>query len=288
MLVSIIIPCKNEGENIAMTLDSLLAAKNRTNYEVIVIDDGSDDNCCDGIQKKYQLVRLYRTDGIGAARARNYGAGKAKGSILIFCDAHLAFKNYWIDKLVLSVDRYNCDAIAPGIGVMDNPSAAGYGLTWDNLLKAKWYTLKPKSIKKVPFLPGGCLAIKKTVFEDIEGFDKGFVVWGHEDEEISLKLWLFGYSCCIYPEVLVLHKFRSQHPYKVAFEHVHYNFLRMAYSHFNEERITKVNAMLQDSYGYNEAAKKLNMSNITLQRTKYFNKRKHDDDWFFLKFKIPF
>ena len=286
MLVSIIIPCKNEGKNITMTLDSLLASINRTYYEIIVIDDGSNDNCCDDIEKKYKTVKIYRTEGMGAARARNYGAQKAKGEVLIFCDAHLIFKDYWIDKLMFSLGQ--CDAVSPGIGAIGNPSVAGYGLTWDKGLKVQWYTKRPRAIKEVPILPGGCFCIKRKVFEDIEGFDGGSVVWGHEDEEISLKLWLFGYSCCIYPEVLVLHKFRTQHPYKVTFEHVHYNFLRMAHSHFNKQRIHKVEAILQDSYGYSEVLLQLNADNVAMQRARYFEKRKYDDDWFFAKFKIPF
>ena len=286
MLVSIIIPCKNEGNNIVMTLDSLFASVNRTDYEVIIIDDGSDDSCCNSIAEKYQTIKLYRTEGIGAAKARNYGAQKAKGDVLIFCDAHLTFSKFWIDKLVSSLEQ--CDAISPGIGVMGDSRAAGYGLIWDENLKAQWYVKRPRVVKEVPFLPGGCLCIKREVFEDIEGFDGGSMVWGHEDEEISLKLWLFGYSCCIYPEALVLHKFRTQHPYKVTFEHIHYNFLRMVHSHFNEQRILKVKAMMQDSYGYKEALSKLKTSDIAMQRSRYFEKRKYDDDWFFSKFGIPF
>jgi len=286
MLVSIVIPCKNEGENIVMTLASLLASGNKVNYEVIVIDDGSDDDCCNGIAERYEVVKLYRTEGIGAARARNYGAGKAKGDILIFCDAHLTFSEHWVDKLIPFLERY--DAISPGIGVMGELGIAGYGLVWDENLKIQWYTKKPRAVKAVPLLPGGCLCIKREVFEDIGGFDKGSIVWGHEDEEISLKLWLFGYSCCIYPEALVLHKFRDQHPYKVTSEHVNYNFLRMAYSHFNEKRMLRVKAMMQDSLGYNEAVLKLSTRDMAEQRVRYFEKRKYDDDWFFSKFAIPF
>jgi len=284
--VSIVIPCKNEGENIVMTLDSLFTSINKADYEVIVIDDGSDDNCCNGIVERYETIKLYGTEGLGAAGARNYGVQKAKGDILIFCDAHLIFSNGWIDKLLSLLGK--CDAISPGIGIIGDSGIAGYGLTWDESLKAQWYTKKPKVVKAVPFLPGGCLCIKREVFEDIEGFDKGSIVWGHEDEEISLKLWLFGYSCCVYPEALVLHKFRTKHPYKVTSEHIHYNFLRMVYSHFNEQRMFKVKAMMQDNYGYNEALLKLSTSDIAMQRSRYFEKRKHDDDWFFSKFGILF
>lgn len=287
MLVSIIIPCKNEGQNIVMTLNSLMASYNKNEYEVLVIDDGSTDGCCDHIGRAYSEIKLYRTDSLGAANARNYGAEKAQGMLLIFCDAHLTFHEHWIDKLV-NVLEEGYDAVAPGIGVMDNPNLAGYGLTWTNSLKTSWYVDKPEKLTTVPLLPGGCFAIKRSAFEDIGGFDKGFVVWGHEDEEISLKLWLFGYTCCIYPEVLVLHKFRSQHPYKVKFEHVHYNFLRLAKSHFNEQRFEMVKSLLKDSHGYNEALRNLIMSDVNLQRNKYLIKRKHDDEWFFKRFLIDF
>ncbi len=287
MLASIIIPCKNEGKNILMTLDSLIASSNKVEYEIIVVDDGSTDDCCIAISKEYPEVRLYRTDGLGAARARNYGAENAKGKVLIFCDAHLTFQEYWIDKLV-NVLQKKYDAISPGIGVMENPKVAGFGLTWDNSLNTSWFIDKPKGVDEVPLLPGGCLAIKSNVFKDIGGFDKGFIVWGHEDEEISLKLWLFGYTCCIFPEVLVLHKFRSQHPYKVTFEHVHYNFLRMANSHFNKTRVEKVKGMLRDKHGYNDALTNLIKSDVGRQRDEYLNRRKYNDDWFFNKFKVNF
>ncbi|KUO52879.1 MAG: hypothetical protein APF76_14735 [Desulfitibacter sp. BRH_c19] len=287
MLVSIIIPCKNEGQNIVMTLNSLITFRNKLEYEIIVVDDGSTDGCCEGIDKAYSRIQLYKTNGLGAARARNYGAEKAKGMVLIFCDAHLTFGEYWIDKLV-NVLEEKYDAVSPGIGVMGNPNLAGYGLTWNSSLKTNWFVDKPNRLEVVPLLPGGCLAIKSSVFEDIGGFDKGFIVWGHEDEEISLKLWLFGYTCCIYPEALVLHKFRSQHPYRVTFEHVHYNFLRMATSHFNKPRLEKVNNMLKGSYGYNEAVINLVKSDVNIQKDKYLKRRCYDDDWFFNKFQIDF
>ncbi|MFP3589730.1 galactosyltransferase-related protein, partial [Paraburkholderia sp. SIMBA_055] len=75
---------------------------------------------------------------------------------------------------------------------------------------------------ETPCLPGGCLAIKKDVFFDIGGFDKGFIVWGHEDIEISIKMWLFGYKCFIQPQVKVLHIFRKSFPYTVKASHTDY------------------------------------------------------------------
>ncbi|HAJ4019679.1 TPA: glycosyltransferase [Escherichia coli] len=45
-MVSVIFPVKNEGINVKNTLDSLQKMKTDINYEVIVVDDASEDGCC--------------------------------------------------------------------------------------------------------------------------------------------------------------------------------------------------------------------------------------------------
>lgn len=51
-LVSIIIPCKNEGDLVEMTLNSMDNAKTGIDYEIIVVDDGSVDGCCGFLRGK--------------------------------------------------------------------------------------------------------------------------------------------------------------------------------------------------------------------------------------------
>lgn len=46
-LISIIFPAKNEGENVKNTLDSLFSVNTDYSFEVIIINDGSSDDCCD-------------------------------------------------------------------------------------------------------------------------------------------------------------------------------------------------------------------------------------------------
>ena len=43
---SIIIPCKNEGANVKITADSILAATPLDSIEMIIVDDQSTDGCC--------------------------------------------------------------------------------------------------------------------------------------------------------------------------------------------------------------------------------------------------
>lgn len=86
LFASIIFPAKNEGENVKSTLDSLFSVKTNYPFEVIVVNDGSTDNCCEFLETydKKERVKLIHTVGIGAANARNLGAEHSSGEYLIF------------------------------------------------------------------------------------------------------------------------------------------------------------------------------------------------------------
>lgn len=287
-LVSIIFPVKNEGENIKNTLDSLLNTKTFYNIEVIVVDDGCVDGCCDFLNNNpIENVKLVHADSVGLPMARNIGGDHANGKYLIFCDAHLFFEDYWIDRLLLPIIAGIADAVNPGIADAANPSNVGYGYTWNHELEPKWNVGK-KDLFASPLLAGGCFAITKEVFEDIGGFERGFRIWGKDDEEISFKLWLFGYRCYVVPSVKILHIFRTGTiPFAFTWDDVNYNIMRMAYSHLNEERIEKLKRLMKYS-DPDKIVQEVLKSNVLEQRERYFIKRKYNDDWFMEKFNINF
>ncbi|KPH79144.1 MULTISPECIES: glycosyltransferase family 2 protein [Bacillaceae] len=287
-LVSIILPVKNEGEHIINTIKSANEVKTDYPFEFIIVDDASTDGCCEIFESNREKnITFVRTEGVGAAMARNVGAEHANGDYFIFCDAHLFFEDYWIDRLLEPIQNGIADATNPGIGDVANPTNVGYGYSWVDTLEPRWNTGKFELFPS-PHLAGGCLAISKEVFVAIGGFERGFKVWGREDEEISLKLWLFGYKCYVVPDVKVLHVFRSDAaPFVLTYNDINYNLMRMAYSHFNEERIKKCKQIIKHSDPEEIEAEVL-QSNVLEQREKYLAKRKYDDDWYMKKFNIPF
>ncbi len=288
---SIIIPCKNEGQNVRMTLESLFAAAPVSRVEHIVVDDGSADGCCDFIKEdnRYGSVKLISSAGLGAARARNMGAAGARGRYLIFCDAHITVPAGWPDGLLDAFNLDRVDAVSPAIGSLGYPDATGYGQTWNERLQVVWLPPPPgMKTDPVPLLPGGCVAVRGEVFQQVGGFDPGFISWGHEDVEFSLKLWLFGYHPAVAPEVKILHLFRKKHPYPVRMDHFLYNMLRLAYSHFNEERIGKVLALIGQAGNAKKINRRVLGGGAIRQRLEYFARRKYDDDWFMGKFGVPF
>jgi len=86
MRVSVIMPCYNAADWIGVALRSLL---NQTvlPHEIIVVDDGSDDESAEIAESFGAPVRVLRVPNGGAARARKTGVAEASGDALMFMDA---------------------------------------------------------------------------------------------------------------------------------------------------------------------------------------------------------
>ncbi len=288
-LVSIIIPVKNEGAHIQNTLRSAFAAKTDYPFEIIVVDDGSTDGCCSFLAGAggRQRVKLITTKGVGLANAKNLGAANAAGTYFIFCDAHLFFEDYWQDKLLQPMLEGIASGVSPGIADTRSPETTGYGQTLNAHLGVEWH-LNKTELFPVAVMPGGCCAVSRQAFGMVGGFDCGFQVWGYEDVEFSLRMWLFGYICCIQPSVKILHVFRSATPYPNSLYNVYYNMLRMCYSHFGEERIERCRSLIRQPYHTEQIERAVLKGGALDQRGRCFSSRLFDDDWFMNQFGIPF
>jgi len=84
-LISVIIPARNTGATIGVCLDAVFAFTH-DNFEVIVVDDASEDDTAD-IARQFSCTLLSLDVQSGAAKARNVGAEQATGKIFFFTDA---------------------------------------------------------------------------------------------------------------------------------------------------------------------------------------------------------
>jgi glycosyltransferase involved in cell wall biosynthesis len=84
-LVSIVIPCYKQGHFLGEAIESVLD-QTYTNYEIIVVDDGSPDDTSQ-VASRYAGVRLIRQENQGLSAARNRGIGESHGEVLVCLDA---------------------------------------------------------------------------------------------------------------------------------------------------------------------------------------------------------
>lgn len=100
-LVSIIIPVFNEQKHVKACLKSI-QSQTYPNLEVIVIDDGSTDHS-KTIVNSFPQVKLLSQSHQGPGAARNLGAKKSRGDILVFVDADMKLHSKFVDKLTLPI-----------------------------------------------------------------------------------------------------------------------------------------------------------------------------------------
>jgi glycosyltransferase involved in cell wall biosynthesis len=108
MLLSIIIPTKNESKNISRLLHSIYENQgfNADLIEVIVVDNpGTTDETRDQV-KQFKLAKLY-IKGPERSAQRNFGAKQAKGKYLYFVDADMEFTPSLLSEILANLNNDN-------------------------------------------------------------------------------------------------------------------------------------------------------------------------------------
>jgi len=187
-LVSVIVPTYCEEQNIERCLQSIqrqVFKKGR--IEVIVADSDSPDNTR-AIARKYanKVVHLRRR---GVSKARNIGAQKAKGELLLFLDADTVLDQEFISEIYEAFADSNAVCV---VGSMAGLERVG---TMDKLFKFLHYGLVNyvstlSARLGYPFFPTVCCACRRSVFNQIGGFDESLAI--AEDLVFSLKMGRIG------------------------------------------------------------------------------------------------
>lgn len=191
-MISIIIPVYNQAAKITKTLESI-ARQTYTDYEVIIVNDGSKDNVEDTFAAYYKRLTAALGNNItqnylfinqsnaGAPAARNRGYQEAKGEFLFFCDADAILKPEALELMLKALN--------------DNPGAsyAYSSFYWGKKL-FKLGEFDPEKLKAAPYIHTMSL-IKRECFPD-SGWDESirkfqdWDLWLTMLEQGKVGLWI--------------------------------------------------------------------------------------------------
>ena len=114
--ISIIVPVYNVEKYIHRCIDSILA-QTFTDFELILVDDGSPDNCpaiCDEYAKKDSRVRVIHKPNGGVSSARNAGVDAARGEYVAFVDSDDWITFNCMEKMVAACEENHADMVLCG------------------------------------------------------------------------------------------------------------------------------------------------------------------------------
>lgn len=199
MLASIIIPTYNRSDVIIRSLSTWAAQTMPvTDFEVIVVDNNSTDNSAQLIQdfivNKPNFHYLLETQK-GSTNARHAGAKLAKADILIFCDDDGLFNPDCVQE-ILDVYAANTDvaAVAGKIEIQWDGTAPDWIEPYLFMLGRLNYG-NELIYRKDIYLNGGIFSIRKSVFNQLGGFNPDLVgdyLVGDGDTGLVIKLHKAG------------------------------------------------------------------------------------------------
>lgn len=180
--VSVIIPVYNSAEMLRQCL-SRLKQSTVTDYECIVVDDGSTDASAE-VAAEFGAIVLHSGGRRGPAFARNLGAKKAQARILFFLDADVCVYPTTLERMLLNFKQD--PALTAVIGSYDDePESQDFLSMYRNLMHC--YVHHHGHPDASTFW-SGCGAILKSVFDEYSGFDESYGRPAIEDIELGYRL----------------------------------------------------------------------------------------------------
>lgn len=210
--VSVVIPCYNMGDYVGEAIESVLSYPQQDTIEIIVVDDGSNDQgYTASVLKRYEsfpnVTVVYQVNkGLGAAR--NKGFELSKAPYVLPLDADNKIHAEYLDAGLLELDSN------PGVGVV-------YG----DLMKfgeASYYSsVGAFDISKVLVKNyiDACVLMRKEAYLSVGGYDEVMPVMGYEDWDLHLRLYFNGWTFRYLPTLCFYYRVRAQSMLQTSNEH---------------------------------------------------------------------
>ena len=199
-LISVIIPNRNSAATLAKCLAAARASQHG-NFEIIVVDDASEDNSIEVIERHAcRLVRLAQHG--GAAKARNAGASHSRGRILFFTDADCLLQP---DTLALAARTLALEGANAIVGGTYTPAPHDRHF-FSRFQSVFIHYFETRHAPAADYVATHALAVDAAVFRSNRGFAE-HVRPILEDVEFSHRLRRAGCRLVMNPAIQVQHIF---------------------------------------------------------------------------------
>ncbi|NNE02957.1 MAG: glycosyltransferase, partial [Eudoraea sp.] len=208
LFFSLVIPVYNRPDEIRELLDSLVLQTYTEPYEIVIVEDGSQQTSEDVValfEEQLNITYLFKPNS-GPGDSRNYGMRNAKGNYFIVLDSDCLLPPQYLTTVynALTANYVDCfggpDAAHKSFSKVQK--AINYAMT--SFISTGGIRGKASSINK--FQPRSFnMGISKKAFESTGGYGK---IHPGEDPDLSIRLWNKGFKTALIREAFVYHKRR--------------------------------------------------------------------------------
>ena len=215
MKYSIIVPVFNRPDEVDELLESL-SSQTLRDFEVVIVEDGSQIPCKDVCDKYANILDLhyYFKENSGPGQSRNYGVERAQGKYVIILDSDAVTPPGFMQAIDDELKRQPTDAWggpdAAHESFSDIQKAISYAMT--SFFTTGGIRGGKKQLDKKFYPRSFNLGVRREVYQQLGGFTterfSKMSLYG-EDIDFSLRIYKNGYSCRLFPEAWLWHKRRT-------------------------------------------------------------------------------
>lgn len=191
MMISVIVPCRNERGHVIRFLDNLLAQELDADWQLeILIADGLSDDGTRELLQQFSHVRIIDNPGRIVSTGLNAAIGAATGDIIIRMDVHTTYARDYLRECVNALQETSADNVggpwvAEGKGTVGKAIAAGFQ---SRFCAGGGRAHDPNYEGEIDTVYLGCWP--RAVFDRVGLFDPGLV--RNQDDEFNFRLRRFG------------------------------------------------------------------------------------------------
>lgn len=225
MDVSVIIVNWNSREDLKRCIASIRMHTRDIEYEIVVIDSGSNDGCDQMLRENYPDVRFVQSaTNLGFARANNRAFEEATGENLLFLNPDTELTGPAITRLRSHLHSHpNAGIVGCRLlnsdGTVQSSCIQSIPTIWNQLLNSQFLRTRwPKSglwgmsplfqqgiaPREVEAISGACLMVRRHTFQQVNGFSEEYFMYA-EDIDLAYKIRSAGYTNYYLPDATVIH-----------------------------------------------------------------------------------
>ncbi len=276
MKLSIVIICWNDLKVIENCLTSIFKGTTKTEFEVIVTDNGSTDGSIERIRANFPAVRLIENGAnLGFSKANNVGIRAATGEYVLILNpdtiVHPGSLDRWIEFADLHPEAggFGCKVLNPDGSFQGTArpfptvrraliAALGLrplGFLGRAFISDKYVGWNGETEREIDWQSGCCVMVRGDVLKQISGFDEQFF-FHYEEVDLCFRVWESGHPIRYTPNVTITHlggQSVGRFPVRFAIETTR-NCYRYFYKHFGAQGARRCRRVLLLHLHFRQAA----------------------------------
>ncbi|ACN16079.1 hypothetical protein HRM2_29960 [Desulforapulum autotrophicum HRM2] len=209
--VSIVIPVFNKCKYTFACLKSIVENTTDVSYEVIVVDNASEDATNEMLSKVTNIKVVTNTQNLGFVEACNKGADASRARFILFLNNDTKVTTGWLGAMCAPFNDPNVGIVGAKLIYPDGRLQEAGNIIWQdgtgwNYGRGDNPDLPQYSyLKSVDYCSGACLQIRRDLWTELGGFDRRYAPAYYEDTDLCFAVREKGFKVIFQPEAKIIH-----------------------------------------------------------------------------------